>query len=115
MFLKAISISLIISFALVIVFALAIKYLLLPDATIVPVNLVIKAISVSLGTIIFTKERVSGLKKGLLFGLLYTAISFLLFSAISAKFELDYTIILDMLFSMAVGAIVGIIHVNIKK
>ncbi|MBQ8468821.1 MAG: TIGR04086 family membrane protein [Clostridia bacterium] len=114
-FVKAISISLIISFALVIIFALAIKYLLLPDSTIIPVNLAIKAISVILGTIIITKDRSGGLKKGLLFGLIYTAISFLIFSAISAKFALDYTIFLDLLFSMSVGAIVGVIRVNSKK
>lgn len=114
-YLKGIIIALIISFASVIIFALLIKYFTLPDSLIVPINLVIKAVSIIVGTIIFTKSKAGGLAKGIIFGASYTTISFLLFSALSVTFDLSISLLLDYLFAVAIACIVGIIRVNISK
>jgi len=112
---KGLILSLIVTFACVIVFAFSIKIFALSDGLITPVNLAIKALSVLLGTIVFVKNKSQGLKKGMIFGSIYTTTAFLLFSALSASFELSASLLLDYLFAIGVGAIVGIIKVNAKK
>lgn len=114
-YIKGTIVALIISFACVIVFALTIKYFSLADGWIVPINLLIKAISVLVGTIIFTKSKEGGLIKGLIFGASYTTISFLLFSALSVSFDLSLSLLLDYMFAIAIGSIVGILRVNLSK
>ena len=114
-FVKALIISLIITFACIIVFAIVIKVAKLDDGVIVPVNMIIKAISILVGTIIFTKSREKGLIKGLIFAAAYTLLSFIIFSALAHEFVFNFSLILDFIFSMIVGAITGIIRVNAKK
>ena len=114
-YIKGMILSLIITFACVIIFALSIKFFALADWVIAPVNMAIKAISIFFGTLIFAKSKTKGLKKGIIFGLSYTTIAFLLFSALSASFDLSISLILDYLFAAAIGAIAGIIKVNTTK
>ena len=114
-FIKGIILSLIITFACVIIFAFSIKFFALSDGFITPINLSIKAISVFVGTLVFAKSKTKGLIKGILFGLVYTTVAFLLFSALSASFDLSISLLLDYLFAAGVGAIAGIIKVNTAK
>ena len=94
-YIKGMILSLIITFACVIIFALSIKFFALEDWLIAPVNMAIKSISIFFGTLIFAKSKTKGLKKGIIFGLSYTTIAFLLFSALSASFDLSISLILD--------------------
>ena len=114
-FFKAIFIALIITFLSIIIFALVIKATNLQDNLITPINLGIKALSVIIGTIIWTKDKTGGLKKGLLFAVIYTTLSFLTFSMLSKSFNLGVNLLLDYVFLVFVGMIVGIIRVNTKK
>lgn len=114
-YVKGTILSLIITFACVIIFALSIKFFALADWVIAPINLVIKAISIFFGTLVFAKSKTKGLKKGIIFGLSYTTIAFLLFSALSASFDLSLSLLLDYLYAIAIGAIAGIIKVNTAK
>ena len=114
-FIKGLILSLIITFACVIIFAFSIKFFALSDGFITPINLSIKAISVFVGTLVFAKSKTKGLVKGILFGLVYTTVAFLLFSALSASFDLSISLLLDYLFAAGVGAIAGIIKVNTAK
>ena len=114
-FIKGLILSLIITFACVIIFAFSIKFFALSDGFITPINLSIKAISVFVGTLVFAKSKTKGLVKGILFGLAYTTVAFLLFSALSASLDLSISLLLDYLFAAGVGAIAGIIKVNTAK
>lgn len=114
-FFKAIFIALIVTFLSIIIFALIIKATNMPDKFIVPINLAIKSLSVIIGTIIWTKDKTGGLKKGLLFAIIFTTISFLIFSLLSKSFNLSLSLLLDYTFLIFVGIVVGILRVNSKK
>lgn len=113
-YIKGLIVSLIVSFALILLFALIIKLTNLSDAWIVPINLVIKAISVILGVVIYAKSKSGGLKKGLIMAISYTTLAFVVFSAISGSFAIGWELLLDYLFTSLVGIIVGVIKVNTK-
>lgn len=114
-FLKGLVVALIITFACILVFALIIKFANLNDSVIVPINLIIKALSVAIGTIIFTKSKTGGLKKGMIFALSYITLAFVIFSALAGNFIFEISLLLDYVFAIIVGVIVGVIRVNVKQ
>lgn len=114
--LKGTLIALCISLVLVLVFAFLLKFTNIPDTAISPINMVIKGISIFLGVFIgMKKSKELGLVCGLLIGLCYTFLAFLVFSALSGSFAVDTTLFTDLIFGAVIGAICGIICVNIKK
>ena len=115
LFVKALIISLIITFVCIIIFALIIKMENLNDRVIAPVNLVIKGISIAVGTLIFTKNKVGGLKKGLIFAASYITLAFVIFSLLSTSFNLSVGLILDYVFGMIIAGVIGVIRVNKKS
>ena len=113
--LKSIIFSLLFSVIFVLLFAIFVKYLSLGEEVIVPVNYVIKVISVLLGCIVGYKNREKGAIKGFFTGLLYYLFSILLFSLFSGSFEIIKINWIDILCLTLSGIISGIITVNIKK
>jgi len=113
-FLKGIIISILLSLILVVIFALCLKWFDISEKTIVPVTFAIKYISVIVGSLFATNGESKGLIKGALFGLIYICSSFLVFSLLSNSFSFDLTTLLDIVSSVLLGAIVGIIRVNKK-
>ncbi len=113
-YLKSLFVSLIITFASIIIFAFIIKWASLPDSVIMPVNLVIKALSVFVGAIVLTKGANKGLLNGVIFALVFTLISFTIFSMLAGEFSLGLGLVADFGFNAVVGAIGGIIGVNRK-
>ena len=114
-YIKSIFVSLIITFACIILFAFIIKWASLSDKVIAPVNLVIKGISVFAGVLMLTKGGEKGLFKGLIFAVVYTLISFTIFSSLAGNFVLGLGIVADFGFNAVVGILSGILGVNIKK
>ena len=112
-FLKGLIVSMLVSFVLVIGLALSIKWFSLSENLISPLNLVIKTLSVLIGSIIAVKGESKGLVKGAIFGLFYVAIAFCCFSFLAKSFVFDLSLFLDIVFSCVSGSIVGIIKVNI--
>jgi putative membrane protein (TIGR04086 family) len=114
--LKGALISLSISLVGVLVFAFFIKYVAVPTEAIKPINQVIKGISLLAGTFISMKKiKQMGLINGLLIGLAYTLLAFLVFSILDGNFEFDRTLINDTLFGGIIGSICGIISVNFRR
>ena len=109
------AISLVVTLALVIIFALFIKWFNWGDGVILPVNIGIKIISLAVGVFIFTKDGTKGVVKGLLIGLVYTTLCFLIFSLLTKTFILDASLLYDYLLCLTGGVILGIIGVNIRK
>lgn len=97
-------------------FAFIIKMFGITDEYLRPVNQVIKAVSILLGVFItLKKQKQNGLVLGLAIGLCYTLLAFATFSALNGSFNVDKTLLNDVLFGSIMGAICGIIAVNIKK
>ncbi|MBQ8424488.1 MAG: TIGR04086 family membrane protein [Clostridia bacterium] len=111
-FLKGIIISIIISLGLIVLFALSLKWLDLAEKLIVPITFAIKYISVIVGSLFAVKGESKGLLKGALFGLIYSLSSFLIFSILAKTFIFDLTSLLDLVSSILLGALIGIIKVN---
>jgi hypothetical protein len=55
-----------------------------------------------------------GLKGGII-GLLFAAVSYLAFSALGGDFSLSWLIIAELLLGLFVGALSGIIAVNVRR
>lgn len=111
---RATLIAVIISLISVLIFGIVIKLTDVPDGIILPINQVIKVISVLLGCIIGFKQKEKGALKGAVVGTLYTALSVLIFWIIcgSPKGSFSWA---DALTGVISGVIAGIIAVNVGK
>ena len=107
-------ISLLFSLLFVLIFALAIRWADLDEKVIVPVNYGIKFLSLFLGVMIMFKDNKNGILKGLIAGLLFMLLTFLIFNAMDGFKNVNFNWI-DMIFLPIGGAITGIIRVNIPS
>lgn len=108
--------ALIISLLGILLFAFIIKLTSISDGLIKPINQVIKIISVLFGCLMaFKKGADKTIFKGILIGICYTVFAFVLFSALNGKFEFNSSLLLDILFSGALGLISAIICNIFKK
>lgn len=108
----AISITLI----LILIFALLIRFLNISDNWIFPVNQVIKVISMFVGAVVFLKKhREKGFLKGILLGVTYYLLSYIVFSILQGGFTLSISNVYDLILTTLMGGLVGIIVVNILK
>lgn len=115
-FLKGTLIALSFSLVGILIFAFILKFTNISESVITPVNQVIKGVSIFLGVFIaLKKQKGNGLVSGLLIGLGFTIVAFLVFSALSGHISFDLSLLYDMLFGTIIGGICGIICVNIKK
>ncbi|MBQ8844897.1 MAG: TIGR04086 family membrane protein [Clostridia bacterium] len=114
--LKGTLISLGISLFGILIFAFVLRFTNISDVVISPVNQVIKGVSIFLGVFIgLKKEKELGLVSGLLIGVCYTVLAFFVFSLLDGAFEINRTLLNDILFGGIIGGICGIICVNLKK
>ena len=74
--------------------------------------MLIKAISVLFGSMVAIKTKSHGLFKGIVFGLIYIFVAFLVFSFLAGSFVFDNQTLLDFVSCAIVGGIVGVIKVN---
>lgn len=114
-YVKAIFIAILISLALILAFAFLIKSFDISDKAILPVNICIKLVSIFFATLIVTREKKHGMRKGIAVGFVYIVFSFLLFSILSKDFSISIKVLYDLIFGIVSGAICGIICVNIRK
>lgn len=114
--LKGVLISLCFSLVGILLFAFILKFTNISEGVITPINQIIKGVSIFFGVMFaLKKQRETGLVSGLLIGLLYTLVAFVVFSVLSGSFHFDVTLLTDCVFACIIGAICGIICVNIKK
>ena len=109
-------ISLAVSLVGILIFAFFIKYVAVPTSFIQPINQVIKGISLLVGSFFALKKvKEMGLVTGLLIGLVYTILAFVVFSILDGNFEFSKTLVNDLLFGGIIGAICGVIAVNLRR
>ena len=102
-----------VSLFLILIFAFLIKIFNIPDYLIKPINQVIKIISVFIGVLFALKKLPQkGLLSGMLIGVIYTILAFLIFSFLSGKFTFSFTILIDVLCALVIGGLCGVFFVN---
>ncbi len=108
----AISVSLI----CVLIFAFVIKFTSISENLIMPINQVIKIISILFGASVMTKKiKSNGWLWGLILGAVYTLLAFLIFSTLNGKFDFSINLLNDVVFGSIIGLISGIIMFAIRK
>ncbi len=113
--LKAVLYSLVVSIVCVLIYAICVKFIHISDVGIVIGNTVIKLVSLLVGCFFAFKNFEEGLIKGVLVGVLYAIVSQFVFSIISGDGLFSGITLWGILFSIIVGAISGIIAVNVRK
>lgn len=114
--LKSCLLGIIVSLILILIFALILKIVALDGGSIAYVNQGIKVISILFACLKMSKHLESKyFLHGMLVGAVYTILSFVIFSTLNGKFELQMSLITDLGFSMLIGAICAIISKAIVK
>lgn len=114
--LKGSLIGVCVSIVAILLFAFIIKLTGMSKGLIKVINQIIKIVSIFLGTFfMLRKTGQKGLVTGVMIGLLYTVIAFVVFSILNGKFAFDITLLIDIVFGSIIGAICGAICVNLKK
>lgn len=105
------------SLVLILVFAFMLRFFGFGENAIIVIVEIIKGLSVLFGTIMaMKKHKENGFLCGIMVGLLFTIISFLVFSVLDGfVFEFSRTLLTDLIFVSILGGISGIIAVNIKS
>ncbi|MBR2480337.1 MAG: TIGR04086 family membrane protein [Clostridia bacterium] len=103
--------SLIITLLAVLILGIVIKFVNIPNNVLMPINQVIKVISVLIGCIIGIKNKQNGALKGGISGLIYTLISIFIFLILGYSLKDSFSFI-DLLLGIIIGAISGVIAVN---
>ena len=114
-FLKGSLISIIIGVILLLVFAIVLNFVPLSEPVVTVINQVIKIITVFLGCLFGFKEKKDGILKGLISGVIYSIGIFLISGIINKELNFTWGVLLDIGLSGVIGAICGIITVNIGK
>ena len=112
--LKSAGAALAISFMGSVLFAVILYFLPNADVVIYPVNQTLKVVAILIGTLLFIRGE-KGWMKGGGAGLMFTALSYLGFSAIGGDFSLSWLIFAEIFFAVTAGAIGGIVAVNFRR
>lgn len=106
-----------ISLTLILIFALVIKFLNINDGWILPINQIIKIVSIFFGVLFAFNQynKGKGFFKGLMIGVIYTVLAYGVFSILAGEFSFTLTSVSDMLFGGIIGGVCGIIVVNLRK
>lgn len=109
-------IAIAITLIMILLFAVLIRFVNISDSWIFPINQVIKIISLFVGiNVVINKTRSKGFAYGLVIGLVYYILSFLVFSILQQKFVLQMSNLYDLLLTTLIGGLIGLIVVNFKK
>lgn len=115
-YLRGAIIAISISLVLILLFALLIRFFGISDNLIMPINQIIKILSIFFGVFLALKDHAqNGLVKGLIIGVVYTLIAYITFSILSGYFKLSLSLLYDIIFGGIIGGISGIICVNLIK
>lgn len=112
---KADIIALIVALVAILISALIVKLFSVGDGAIPIINQVIKSVSIFIGCLISLKKPNNGWLRGLIAGFTFAALSFVVFSALDAKFVFGLSLLNDVVLGSVSGMLSGIIAVNIRN
>ena len=111
---KGVGLALAFSFLASVVFASILQFSPLPDKVIYPINQTVKVVAIVLGALVCVRGE-KGLLQGLAIGGLFTALSYLAFSALGGDFSLSWVIFIELLLAVGVGGLSGALAVNLRR
>ena len=111
--LKAVLLALGVSLLATVVFAVILRAAALREGVIYPVTQTIKCLALAIGVLTFVRGDKGWLKGGAV-GLLFTALSYLAFSALGGDFSLTWLIFLELAISLSIGVVSGMLAVNLR-
>lgn len=111
---KGVLLALGVSLLLAVVFAVVLRTTSWDERIIYPVNQIIKVIAVMVGVLVFIRGERGWLRGGIV-GLLFTALSYLAFSAVGGDFSLSWLIFSELGVAFLAGALSGSLAVNLRK
>ena len=104
------------SLVCILIFAFIIKFTSISENYIQPVNQVIKILSILFACFIIGKKvKKQGIFVGLLTGILYTILAFLIFSILDGQFSFGVNVLNDITFGSIIGMISGILCINLRN
>lgn len=106
--------SVLLAVGMILIFAVIVKFTKIPDSAIEPINIAIKTVAILFGAVFGIRSASKGAIKGLIIGLSFMGITYLLFSLIGGSFKTNPLTIYDALLMTIEGLISGIIAVNLK-
>ena len=111
---RAVLFAAVCAFLSTVLFAVVLNLTSLSDKIILPVNVVIRVISIFIGCL-FTLRGEKGWLRGGAVGVLFTFVSGLLFAMLGGDFSLSWLLAVEVAFGFIVGALAGIFAVNFKQ
>ena len=111
---KAAVLALAVSFLATVILAAILRITAMPHKAVYPITQTLKVIVVLLASLLFIRGEKGWLKGGGI-ALLFTAVSYLAFSAIGGTFALSWLILVELFFTVGVGVLSGILAVNLRR
>jgi putative membrane protein (TIGR04086 family) len=111
--LKGVGFAWVFSFLSVVVFACVLRIRPCSDKTVYVVNQTIKGVAIVLASVLFVRGE-KGWLKGMAVGGLFIALSYLTFAVVGGGFALSGFAFLELAIGLFLGAISGIVAVNLK-
>ena len=111
---KGAALALGVSVLCAVVFASVLQCVPLPDKIIYPVNQTIKVVSILIGVLACVRGA-KGWLQGLAVGGLFTAFSYLAFSALGGDFSLTWLCLAELALSLFTGIVGGVVAVNLRR
>ena len=111
---KGTAFALVFSWMAALLFALVLRFTYLPQTIVYPVNQLIKAVAIVVGALACVRGE-KGFLKGGAIALVFTALSYLSFSALGGDFSLSWMIAVELLISVMTGVLSGSIAVNLRR
>ena len=108
---KGVALALSLALLGAVVFASVMTATNLPNTVIYPVNQTLKVLCICIGALVFVREE-KGLIKGITIALLFTALSYLTFSAVGGDFSLSWLILAEIGLAVVAGGVSGALAVN---
>jgi len=112
---RGVLIALIVSLLGVLILALIVKLTSIGSEVILPINQVLKIISILLGCIFGIKEKEKGALKGGLIGLIYSLLAIFVFLILNKTLNGSSINYIDLVSGLVAGILSGIIAVNFRK
>lgn len=112
---KSVIVAVILSLIFILLAALLIKVCNIKTSSIPIINQVIKGVSVLAACLLCLKTPTNGWLKGIVVGIVYIIIAFVLFSLLDGAFEFSLKLLNDAAIGTVTGCLSGIIAANIRK
>jgi len=110
---KTVLLSLAVSLLLALIFALVMRLTSIGENAVYAVTQTLKELSLAVGILVFVRGE-KGWLQGLISAVLFTATSYLAFSALGGDFSLSWLIFAELAISSAIGAVAGMVAVNLR-